>query len=265
MTQHSESSSNKANRTVWTNLAIAGLVASAIAIWIQWLSGDPAYPKMPPGPIFFVIVAGVVFAAARWWWTPILASLISLLVTLGWFARFTAEMQRLIHPASLSPFAAGIFAGTLLQIGALLVTDVAGIVATVQNYRRLKIKKSGATMTCQILGLLFVLIGAGMMFSPTVDKYHNAMHMLWGACAFALATTTPAVVAKRYCFWSGVFYLALGIVGEAAGNGSMGGAFHIGAMVLRTSDHIFHMILGSALLAVGSFSGRRELGVSGAV
>ena len=47
----------KPNLTALTKLTVVGLAACAVAIWIQWLSGDPAYPKFPPGPVFFVVVA----------------------------------------------------------------------------------------------------------------------------------------------------------------------------------------------------------------
>jgi hypothetical protein len=67
-------------------LTVAGLVGCSVAIWTQWLSGDPAYPKFPPGPIFFIAVAAIVTFAARWWWTPLIGSAFALLVTSGWFA-----------------------------------------------------------------------------------------------------------------------------------------------------------------------------------
>ena len=47
----------KPNLTALTKLTVVGLAASAVVIWIQWLSGDPAYLKFPSGPVFFVVVA----------------------------------------------------------------------------------------------------------------------------------------------------------------------------------------------------------------
>lgn len=121
--------------TALTNLTAACLLAGAIAIWMQAFSGDPAYPKVPPGPIIFVLIAGFIVLAARWWWTPALGAVISLMTTVGWFVRLQPEMLRLTHPSAVGKFAAGIFIGTLLQIVMLLITDVSGIAATVQNYR----------------------------------------------------------------------------------------------------------------------------------
>ena len=50
----------KTNLTFLTKLTAGGLVAVAIAMWGQWLSGDPTYPKFPPGPILFMGVAAIV-------------------------------------------------------------------------------------------------------------------------------------------------------------------------------------------------------------
>lgn len=65
---------NLSNLTFPTKLTVAGLVACAVAIWIPWLSGDPAYPKFPPGPVFFIAVAAIVAFGKRWWWTPLIGS-----------------------------------------------------------------------------------------------------------------------------------------------------------------------------------------------
>lgn len=107
----------KTNLGFLTKLTVGGLVTVAVALWMQWLSGDPAYPKFPPGPVLFIGVAAIVVFGARWWWTPLIGSLIALLTTSGWFVRLPAEMLRLSHPGQVGKFAAGIFIGTLLQIG----------------------------------------------------------------------------------------------------------------------------------------------------
>src|ERR1700727_1415492 len=116
----------KTKFTLLTKLTIVGLIPVTVAIWIQWLSGDPAYPKFPPGPVIFIAVAAIVAMGTRWWWTPLIGALIALLVTSGWFALLPRNILRLTHPGSVGKFAAGIFAGALLQIIALLFTDIAG-------------------------------------------------------------------------------------------------------------------------------------------
>ena len=172
----------KTNLTFLTKLTAGGLVAVAIALWTQWLSGDPAYPKFPPGPVLFIGVVAIVYFGARWWWTPLIGALISLLVTSGWFARLPGEMLRLGHPGQVGKFAAGIFIGTLVQISSLLLTDIAGLAATVQNFRRAGNTSDTAKMACRLFGGLFAVMGVLAIVAHThVDKNHNLMHLVWGA------------------------------------------------------------------------------------
>jgi hypothetical protein len=112
-------------------LAVAGLVGNAAGIWMQAFSGDPDYPAIPPGPIVLIVVAlGVAFTHRRWWWTPIIGTLLSLLITVGAFMT-PGTARRLNDPAAVGPFI-----GTLIQLVSLAVGIVAGLVATTQNYRR---------------------------------------------------------------------------------------------------------------------------------
>jgi hypothetical protein len=244
----------KTKLPLFTRLTVAGLIGVAIALWTLWLSGDPAFPKFPPGPVFFIAVAAIVVMGARWWWTPLIGALIGLLVTSGWFVRLDAGILRLTHPGSLGKFTAGIFLGALLQVVALAVTDIAGLVATVQNYRRGGAMEDNAKVACRVFGGLFVLLGA-MVFTGRGDKYHNLMHLVWGALALGASFLGPAV-AKRFCIGSGAFYMALAIFGLLLGNPSMNRGWYFGPMPLHTGDHIFHLVLGSVLLFIGLVSGR---------
>jgi Domain of unknown function (DUF4383) len=246
----------KANLTFLTKLTAGGLVAVAIAIWGQWLSGDPNYPKYPPGPILFMGVAAIVIWGARWWWTPLIGALISILVTSGWFARLPGGMLRLEHPGHVGNFAAGIFLSTALQIGALLLTDIAGLAATVQNFRRAGSTADTAKMACRFFGGLFAVMGVLAIVAGThVDKYHNLMHLLWGVLAFAFSFL-GLTAAKRFCIVSGTFYLTLATLGLIIGNPALNRAWYFGPMLLHTGDHIFHLVLGSIFLAMGLVSGR---------
>ena len=246
----------KIKLTFLTKLTAGGLVALAIALWTQWLSGDPAYSKFPPGPVLFIAVAAIVIFGARWWWTPMMGALISLLVTAGWFARLPQAMLRLNHPNEVGKFAAGIFIGTVLQISSLLVTDIAGLAATVQNFRRAKSVADSATMACRFFGGIFLLMGVLVAVGGFGDKYHNLMHLVWGALALGvgfLGTT----VARLFCIGSGAFYLTLSALGLTIGNPAMNRAWYFGPMLLHTGDHIFHLVLGSIFLAMGLVSGRQ--------
>lgn len=244
--------------TFLTKLTAGGLVAVAVALWTQWLSGDPAYPKFPPGPVLFVAVAAIILFATRLWWTPLIGAAISLLTTAGWFARVPQGMLRLQHPGSVGKFAIGIFIGAVLQISALLVTDIAGLAATVQNFRnRGKGPSDSAKLACRLLGGLFILMGLLIIIGGVhVDRYHNLMHLLWGVLALG-ASFLGTTIAKRFCIASGVFYLGLAIIGFLAGNPAMNRAWHFGPMLLHRGDDFFHMGLGTIVLAIGLASGHQ--------
>lgn len=247
----------KSQLTFLAKLTAGGLVAVAVALWTQWLSGDPAFGKFPAGPVLFIAIAAIIVWGARWWWTPLIGALISLLVTSGWFARLPQAMLRIHHPGSVGKFAAGIFLGSVLQIGGLLLTDIAGLAATVQNFRRAKSTSDSAKMACRFFGGLFALMGALVIVGGAqVNKYHNLMHLVWGVLAFS-ASFLGATVAKRFCIVSGLFYLSLSALGLIMGNPAMNRAWYFGPMLLHTGDHIFHLILGTIFLAMGLVSGRQ--------
>ena len=249
---------NLSSLTFPTKLTIVGLVACALAIWTQWLSGDPAYPKFPPGPVFFIAVAAIVTIAARWWWSPLIGSLIALLVTSGWFARFPRQMQRLIHPGSIGHFAPGIFLGTLGMIIFLLLTDVAGFVATVLNYRSQKHATEGSKIVLRSFGVIFALMGMVVIVSGLhADRYHNLMHMAWGVLALGVSFLRVRVT-KLFFIGSGLFYLTLAILGLTIGDSAMGRAWQAGPMLLHTGDHVFHLVLGTIFLGLGFLPGREH-------
>jgi len=246
----------KTKLTVLTRLTVVGLISVAIALWTQWLSGDRSYPRFPPGPVLFVAVAGIVVMGARWWWTPLIGALISLLTTSGLLVRLPWAALRLTHPGGAGRFAAGIWIGTILQIVGLAVTDIAGLAATIQNYRRMGAANDSAKMVCRFFGGIFVLMGILVIVGGVhADKYHNLMHLTWGALALGVSFA-GATIAKRFCIVSGVFYLALAILGMLLGNSSMNKAWYFGPMLLHTGDHIFHLVLGSLFLSMGLLSGR---------
>lgn len=241
-----------------TRLTVGGLVACAFAIWTQWLSGDPSYPKFPPGPVFFIAVAALVVFARRWWWTPLIGSAIALLVTSGWFARLPRQMQRLSHPGSIGHFAPGIFLGTLAMISFLLLTSVAGLVATVLNYRSTKHALETPKIVLRSFGAIFVLMGLMVVVTRLhADPYHNLMHLVWGALALA-ASFLSGKAAKLFCIASGVFYLTLALLGLTIGDPAMARAWQAGPMLLHTGDHVFHLVLGSIFLGFGLLSGRER-------
>ncbi len=109
-----------------SKLTIFSLVAAAAGVVIMIVSGVD-FPTIPPGLFILLIPAGLV-AFGRWRWTPIIATLAGLFIFVGYF--LSGSTVRLLD---LSQF--GAFIGLWLQFLASFVTVVAGIVATVQNYR----------------------------------------------------------------------------------------------------------------------------------
>jgi hypothetical protein len=166
-------------------------------------------------------------------------------------------MLRLEHPGHVGNFAAGIFLSTALQIGSLLLTDIAGLAATVQNFRRTANNNDTAKMACRLFGGLFAVMGVLAIVAHTrVDKYHNLMHLVWGVLAFAFSFL-GLTAAKRFCIASGAFYLTLATLGMMLGNPALNRAWYFGPVLLHTGDHIFHLALGSVFLAMGLLSGRQ--------
>ena len=112
-------------------------------------------------------------------------------------------------------------------------------------------------MACRLFGGLFAVMGVLAIVAGThVDKYHNLMHLVWGALAFGFSFL-GATAAKRFCIASGAFYLTLATLGLTLGNGAMSKAWSFGPMLLHTGDHVFHLVLGSIFLVMGLVSGRQ--------
>jgi hypothetical protein len=67
-------------------------------------------------------------------------------------------MLRLSHPGQVGKFAAGIFIGTLLQISALLLTDIAGLASTINNFGPMLLH-TGDHLFLMVLGSVFLAMG----------------------------------------------------------------------------------------------------------
>jgi hypothetical protein len=106
-------------------LTVAALIAAAVGVVIQIISGNP-YPTIPPVFFILLIPAGLI-AFGRWRWTPITAVLAGLFLTFGLFA--SGESTRLFNSNI------GDALGLWLQTLAVIAAVVAGIIATIQNYR----------------------------------------------------------------------------------------------------------------------------------
>jgi hypothetical protein len=107
-------------------ITIASLIVASFGVVIQIASGAD-YPRVPPVFFILLIPAGLI-AFGRWRWTPVSAVLASLFLILGLLA--SGNSRRLINTSPL-----GDSVGLWVQMLAVLVAAVAGIIATIHNYR----------------------------------------------------------------------------------------------------------------------------------
>ena len=116
-------------RTTYARFAtMAGLVIGATGIAVLWAAGVkfPMYP--PPG--ILILLAGTIFMAlARWRWAPAVGAFLGLFVTGGF----------LISPTGIPNFVGengtGAAVGSWIQVAGVVTALVAGVIATVANYR----------------------------------------------------------------------------------------------------------------------------------
>ena len=107
-------------------VTVAGLVVAVGGVLLQIISGHD-YPAIPPVFFILLIPAGLI-VFGRWRWTPVLAVLAGLFLTFGLFA--SGQSARLFKPSPL-----GDSIGLWVQMLAVLVAVVAGIMAMVHNYQ----------------------------------------------------------------------------------------------------------------------------------
>jgi hypothetical protein len=140
-----------------------------------------------------------------------------------------------------------VFAGTVMQMLALVVAIVAGIIATAEGYRH-----RTSMVVCRILGGLFVVMGLVVIArGGSVDPYHNLLHIATGLIGLYLGFFSPLAGATAFCLGSGAFYLALGTLGLVLGDASMDRMWGIGPLHLDIADHGFHLVLGTILTMSG--------------
>lgn len=107
-------------QTPLAKLTAAALVAAAVGIVIQILSGAD-YPTVPPGLIILLVPAVVVWLAP-WRWAPVVGALAALSQVIGLFA--AGQSDRLFNADPL-----GDTVGLWVQLLATIVATVAGFAA----------------------------------------------------------------------------------------------------------------------------------------
>ena len=109
-----------------SKVTLAALLVAAAGFVIQIASGVDV-PTVPPGLVIMLVAAGLV-AFLPWRWTPVIGTAVGLFLFVGFFG--SGAVGNLLDPSRL-----GVLIGAWIQFLAVIVAVVAGIVATVQNYR----------------------------------------------------------------------------------------------------------------------------------
>ena len=120
--------SSKPQLSLVAKLLSAGLIVAALGVTIEFFSGVPGFPKIPPGP-FILGGAAILVALRPWRWTPIVGLVVALFISVGLVAA-GGSGDRLSTPGEFGPFI-----GTALMVLGLIVAVGSGIAATVQILR----------------------------------------------------------------------------------------------------------------------------------
>jgi len=109
--------------------AAAALAVAAIGIVIQ-IIGGVNYPAVPPGLIILLAAAALV-AFLPWRWAPVFGVLAGAFMVIGAIAAANARYD-LTHPGH-----PGAFIGTWIQLIAVVIAVVAGVMALAVKNQRL--------------------------------------------------------------------------------------------------------------------------------
>ena len=110
-----------------SKLTVATLLIAAGGFVLQMVSGVTDTPTIPPGLVTLLVAAGLV-ALLPWWWMPVVGAVAGLFNVIVFVA--IGAVGRLLEPSPL-----GSFVGAWFMFLAVIAAAVAGIIATIQNYR----------------------------------------------------------------------------------------------------------------------------------
>jgi hypothetical protein len=115
-----------------------------------------------------------------------------------------------------------------------------------------------ATLTCWVVGVLFVVAGAlTAVFGEPADQYHNLLHLATGLVALVAGVSRDRSAARTFCVVFGAGYLAFGALGYLLGDAAADHLWNVGLLQLAAAEHVFHLVLGGMVLAAGLFPARR--------
>ena len=115
-----------------------------------------------------------------------------------------------------------------------------------------------ATVTCRVVGVLFVAAGAlSAVFGEPADQHHNLMHLATGLVALVAGVSRVRSAARMFCVVVGAGNLAFGALGYLLGDAAADHLWNVGLLQLAAAEHFFHLVLGGVILAAGLFSTRQ--------
>ena len=117
-----------------------------------------------------------------------------------------------------------------------------------------------AKTVCKILGVVFLLVGvAGFakadLLGAHLNPVHNLVHIISGVIALYFGFAGSLSGARGFCLVFGIVYLALGLLGMVMG-AAPDRMWNVGPLMLGTTDHGIHLLLGALFLAGGLFTKR---------
>ena len=115
-----------------------------------------------------------------------------------------------------------------------------------------------ATLTCRVVGVLFVAAGVlTAVFGEPEDQHHNLLHLATGLVALVAGVSRDRSAARTFCVAFGASYLAFGALGYLLGDPQADHLWNVGLLQLAAAEHVFHLVLGGVVLAAGLFTARR--------
>lgn len=106
-----------------------------------------------------------------------------------------------------------------------------------------------------ILGIGFLLVGIVGFISPGLlgmhlNTTHNLVHIITGVVSLYFGLAASLSAARTFDIAFGAVYTLLGVAGFVAGTGD-DRMLNLGPLMLGTSDHAVHIILGVIYLIGG--------------
>lgn len=139
------------------------------------------------------------------------------------------------------------------------------------NLRHMTDKRSSAQTFALLVGAVFLLVGILGFIPGIVSEHdtkflgqdgdskllgifqinflHNLVHVIFGVAGIAMAKRTDS--ARNYLIGGGVIYLVVFLYGLLIDFGSDANIINLNA-----ADNVLHLVLGSAMIALGLISGK---------